>query len=72
MKFPVNSDSVAALGGPPGLEFLDTGGQVGRETGPVPRICQSVLSWEMQYHPEPGAGLSETFIKDSFRTWGNM
>ena len=68
----VNSDSATTLEGPTVLGFLGTGAQGVRDTGPVPRICQSVLSWEMQYHPEPGAGLSETFIKDSFRTWGNM
>ena len=26
----------------------------------------------MQYPPQPGTGLSETSVEESFRTWGNM
>ena len=42
----VNSDSATTLEGPTVLGFLGTGAQGVRDTGPVPRICQSVLSWE--------------------------
>lgn len=46
MRDMVNFESVAALGGPPGLGFLSTRGQDAMDIGPVPRICQWVLSWE--------------------------
>ena len=39
-----NFDSVAALGGPPGLGFLSTGLHRAMDTGSVLRICKLVLS----------------------------
>ena len=46
MRDMVNFESVAASGGPSGLGFLSTRGQEAMDIGPVPRICQWVLSWE--------------------------
>ena len=52
-------------------------GLSGQETRGQSRGFVSWLSWEglrprMQYPPEPGSGLSETSVEESFRTWGNM
>lgn len=44
VRDPVNSDSAATLGRPPGLGFLTRGDQGARDTGPVLRICESVLN----------------------------
>ena len=71
VRDPVNYDSEAASGGPPGLGFLSTGGQGARDTWSVPRNHQSRAGRAQNaVYPRTSAGLSETSVEESFRTWG--
>ena len=70
MRDTVNADFGMT---PPGLGFLGTRASRGKGHKASPEDLSVVLELGepgMQYPPQPGAGLSETSVKKSFRTWG--